>query len=89
MPSNQQHFRTEFVYVYQAEQWHFPITPLLEGPNLALNRSVPRMTKDETRVAIYCQTITSIINDDRKHIPQYWNPDTDDLSDEHFCRQWG
>ena len=33
MPTNQQFFRTEFMYVYRAEQWDFLVVPLLEGPN--------------------------------------------------------
>ncbi|KMT11051.1 hypothetical protein BVRB_5g111410 [Beta vulgaris subsp. vulgaris] len=49
MPSNQQFFRTEFMYVYRAKQWDFPVVPLLEGSNSGLNRSVPRMTEDKAR----------------------------------------
>ncbi|XP_057248213.1 uncharacterized protein LOC130590198 [Beta vulgaris subsp. vulgaris] len=59
------------------------------GPNLAFNRFVPRITEDEARVAIYCQTITMIINGDRKQVLQYWNHGAEDLSDQHFRSTMG
>lgn len=67
----------------------FPYHSLLEGSNLGLNKYVSRMTEDEARVAIYCKTITSIVNGDRKQIPQYWKRGAEDLSDEHFLSTMG
>ncbi|KMS95497.1 hypothetical protein BVRB_007690 [Beta vulgaris subsp. vulgaris] len=89
MPSNNHHFRTEFLYVYRAEPWDFPVVHLAEGPNLGMNRSVPPMSKEEARVAIYCQCLTILERGDKKQVPQYWNPAVDDLSNEHFLSIMG
>ncbi|KMS97506.1 hypothetical protein BVRB_5g126390 [Beta vulgaris subsp. vulgaris] len=89
MPMNRQFFHTEFMYVYRAEQWNLPVLPLLEGPNVWLKRTIPRMSEDEAMVAIYSQCLTILERGDKKQVPHFWNPAADDLSNEHFLSAMG